>query len=169
MKIRYFISLCFFAVVLSSCGGRYNNAEELTVPILQAIKADDMGKLKHLLPPIDKVNPVFANNKGTVGWVYYNKYGKDYHKMQLIARLRTNMDIIKTISDENKLDWDNVEYTKPTKDDVTDSLSSYSIVTTNLKFPSGGEYELKFHCANDNGKWYLLDDLYFGSKPQASN
>ena len=169
MKIKYFISLCFIAAVLSSCGGRYNNAEELTVPVLQAIKADDMGKLEQLLPPKDKINNVFTANKGTVGWTYYNKYGKDYHEMHLLARLRTNMDIIKTISDANKLDWDNVEYTAPKKDDVTDSLSSYSIISTNLKFPSGGEYELKFHAANDNGKWYLLDDLYFGTKQQASN
>lgn len=168
MKIKYLLSIGFMAIVLSSCGGRYNNAEELTVPILQAIKADNAEKLVKLLPPKDKINPVFAANKGTVGWCYYNKYTKDYREMQLRARLRTNLDIIKTISADNKLDWDNVEFSTPQKDDVTDSISSYSIISTHLKFPTGGTYDLKFHAANENGKWYLLDDIYFSTAQEAS-
>ena len=168
MKVKYLLSICLMALLLSSCGGRYNNAEELTVPILQAIKSDNCEKLVKMLPPADKINSVFTANKGTVGWVYYNKYTKDYREMQLRARLRTNLDIIKTITADNKLDWDNVEYSAPTKDDVTDSLSSYSIISTHLKFPTGGTYDLKFHAANDNGKWYLLDDIYFSTAQEAS-
>ncbi len=168
MKIKYLLTIGLMGLLLSSCGGRYNSAEELTVPILQAIKADNPGKLVKLLPPADKINPIFAADKGTVGWVYYNKYTKDYREKQLRGRLRTNMDIIKTISDENKLDWDNVEYSAPQKEDVTDSLSSYSIVTTHLKFPAGGTYDLKYHAANENGKWYLLDDIYFSTAQEAT-
>jgi len=59
MKIKYLLSICLMALLLSSCGGRYNNAEELTVPILQAIKSDNCEKLVKLLPPKDKINPVF--------------------------------------------------------------------------------------------------------------
>jgi hypothetical protein len=164
MKIKYFFGLFIITAVLSSCGARVNNAEELAVPIIQAIQSDNVGKLDCMLPPYDQVNPVFASNKGTVGWVYYNKYTKDYREKALRARIRTNMDIIKTISTDNGLDWDNVKYTEPKKEDVTDSLSSYSIVTTHLQFPKGGEYELKYHAAQSNGKWYLLDDIYFGTK-----
>jgi|GEM_PF-3439792 len=163
MKIKYLLSLGIMAVLLSSCGGRYNSAEELTVPILQAIKADNPGKLVKMLPPDDKINSIYAVDKGTVGWVYYNKYTKDYREKHLRGRLYVNFDIIKTISDENKLDWDNVEYSTPQKEDVTDSLSSYTVVTTNLKFPSGGSYVLQYHAANENGKWYLLDDIYFAT------
>jgi hypothetical protein len=166
MKINNIFGLFIIALVLSSCGARVNNPEELTVPIIQAIQSDNVGKLDCMLPPYSEVNPVFASNKGTVGWVYYNKYTQDYREKALRARVRTNMDIIKTISADNQLDWETATYTAPTKEDINDSLSGYTIVTTHLKFSKGGEYELKYHTAQSNGKWYLLDDIYFGTKQE---
>jgi hypothetical protein len=163
MKIKYFFGLFILTLVLSSCGARFNNPEDLAVPIIQGIQNDNLTKLNCMLPPEDQVNTLFASNKGTVGWVYYNKYTKDYREKALRARIATNIDIIKTISKDNNLDWDNVKYSAPTKEDVNDSLSSYTIVTTHLQFPKG-EYELKYHAAMANGKWYLLDDIYFGTK-----
>jgi hypothetical protein len=164
MKIKFIFGLFILALGFSSCGARMNNAEELTVPIIQSIQNDDECKLEKMLPPESEVNSVFASNKGTVGWVYYNKYTKDYREKHLKARIRTNLDIIKTISKDNDLDWDNVEYSKPEKQEVNDSLSGYTIVTTHLKFPKGKPYELKYTTAMSNGKWFLLDDIYFGLK-----
>ena len=169
MKIKHLIAILIIGVTLGSCGARFNNPEELTVPILQAVKSNDVDRLMCLQPPLDAVNTIFAANKGTVGWTYYNKYTQSYRDMQLKGRIRTNMDIINTISAENNLDWDKVEYSNPQKDEVNDSLSSYTIVTTDLKFPTGGTYQLKYHAAIAKGRWYLLDDIYFTTKPQASN
>jgi hypothetical protein len=166
MKIRYLFFLFIVGAGLSSCGSRVNNAEELTVPILQAIKSDNINRLEDMLPPEGEVNAVFAANKGEVGWVYYNKYTKDYREKHLHARVRTNLDIIKTISENDGLDWENVKYTLPTKKDVNDSMSGYSIVTTHLQFPNNKEYDLTYTAASSNGKWYLLDDINFAVKPE---
>lgn len=169
MKIRHLIAIIILGITFGSCGARFNNPEELTVPILQAVKNNDVNRLMCLQPPLDAINPVFSANKGTVGWTYYNKYTQSYRDMQLKGRVRTNLDIINTITEENKLDWDKVEYSAPQKDEVNDSLSSYTIVTTDLKFPGGSVYQLKYHAAIAKGRWYLLDDIYFTTKPQASN
>jgi hypothetical protein len=166
MKIRNIFLLIILAAALSSCGARVNNPEELTVPILQAIKSDNIGKLEAMLPPDKDVNAVFTNNKGDLGWAYYNKYTKDYREKHLHARIRTCMDIIKTISAQDGLDWENVEYTAPPKkQDVSDSITTYTLVTTHLKFTGNKEYELSYKAAQADGKWYLIDDIYFGIKP----
>jgi hypothetical protein len=161
MKLKSILGLSLLAIGLSSCGSRFNSAEELAVPVIHAIQDDSYCKLEKLQPDMHDVNGAFDNNKGTVGFVYYNKYTKSYRQETLHAKIHTCLDIINTISKDNKLKWDDVTMTAPKVENAPDNESNYSIVSVNLHFPEGGDWTLSYHATQENSKWYLLDDVYF--------
>jgi hypothetical protein len=159
MKLKSTVLLFLLALGLSSCGSRYNNPEELTVPIIQALQSDDFGKIECMLPNQKQINETFEGNRGTLGYVFYNKYTKSYRMETLLAHLRTSMDIIKTMSKENNLDWENVTYSEPKRADASGDDVNNTVVTTHLKFDKA-VYDLSFRAINIDNRWCILDDIY---------
>lgn len=162
MKLKRVVLLILVTVTLASCGSRYNNPEELAVPIIHGIQADNSCRLTDMLPGVKDINGVFSSNPSEVGFPYFNKYSKSYRVEYLQAHIVNNLDIIRTISKTNNLDWDNVQYSKPEKADATAEGTNYTTVTTILHFDKGGDWEMRYNAVNFNNKWFLFDDIWFG-------
>src|SRR5262245_24832323 len=109
MKLTRIALISLASLAFASCGSRFNNAEELTIPVLQAVKANDVDRLTCLIPTEKEVNEAFASNPMQVGFVYFNKYSKSYNREYLEGHMRTSMDIIEGISKNEDLDWDGVQ------------------------------------------------------------
>jgi hypothetical protein len=161
MKLTKVVLVALVTFALASCGSRFNNPEELTVPVIHGIQAESIDKLSCLLPSIKDVNGALNANVAEAGGTYFNKYTKSYRIEYLVAHINSNLDIIKTISKANNLDWSTAEYTKPERADATDDGTSYATISTTIHFEKGGDYDLKFKAVNYNSKWFLFDDIWF--------
>jgi len=158
MKISRLAPLFLLIALFSSCTSYRNKAEELTLPIIQGIQGDNYDKIKCLLTPKENVNELFAKNKSKLGWIYYNKYTESYRYQTLIANSRVDFDRIQDYSKQYGLDWSQVQLGEVTKQDVSDSMSDYSLLEAKLSFPKG-LYVLKFDAAHIAGNWYLLHNI----------
>jgi hypothetical protein len=159
MKLKNILLIFASGLVLSSCGSRYNNPEELAVPVVRAIQHDDAGDLQCMLPGIEDVNAIFEQNPELLGITFYNKYTKSYRLGELKAAMRIDLDVIDRMSKEQNLDWDKVGLGNVTKEDVTDAGKSYTKVTADLMFPDAGTYKLVYNVVNYNSKWFLLNEV----------
>jgi hypothetical protein len=166
MKIKNIMMAGLAVLMLSSCGSRYNNPEELAIPVIRAIQDDDAGDLQGMLPGINDVNPIFEQNPKLLGITFFNKYKKSYRLGQLKAAMRIDMDIINTMSKEQNLDWDKVGVGSVKKEDISEEGKSYTKVTADLMFPDAGQYELTYNAINYDSKWHLLNEVYLMKRPQ---
>lgn len=161
MRIQTILGIGLFGLMFASCGKSNYLAEDLMIPVIHAVQADDYEDLEDLMPGPDRVNEVFAGNTGNLGPNYYNKYTRSYRHLSMLTGLHTDFDLIRDISETNKLDWDDVKIGGVNKEDVSDSTTSYTRVTASLRFPKGGDYTLSYNTIQHNGIWYLLDDVSF--------
>ena len=161
MKLTKVVLLVLVTFALASCGSRFNNPEELTVPVIHGIQAESVGKLACLLPSIKDVNGALNANVAEAGGTYFNKYTKSYREDYLVGHIKSNLDLINDVSKANGLDWSTAEYSKPERTDATDDGTSYATVSTIIHFAKGGDYDLKFKTVNYNSKWFLFDDIWF--------
>ena len=162
--LKFFVTVLFVAsLVLTGCssGTRYK-AEDLAIPILQAVEDGDWEDLVELLPEEDDIDKVFASNQGLLGNTYYNKYTTEYRWESLKANIVTDLDATHYISELNNLDWDRVQYDNNI---VTEEIYEGGIYTkciVKLSFPEAGEgWQLEYNAVNVDGTWYLLDGIYF--------
>lgn len=160
MRIFTVIGALACTLLLASCGSRVNNPEEMAVPIINAVKAENPAGLMKYLPSDKVMKDIYTENPEQLGYTYYNKYSTDYKAKYLEGKMHNAIDIIKGISKIEGLDWSDVQYSNPARKDVNDSGKSYTMVTTTLKFGKGN-YDLTYNAVRANSKWYLLDDVDF--------
>lgn len=162
MKIKYILSLSLLLVCFSACNFNYRGkAEDIAIPLIQALQDNDEDDAECLLPPDKHINEVFANNKGVMADVYYNKYSQSYRKDNLLAKIAADFDIAEYLTNQNKLNWDKVALGAVNVEDSQQENTNYSIVTANLRFPEG-DYILRYNATQHKGQWYLLNGFYFG-------
>lgn len=164
MKIRYILSLVTLLAFVSSCNMNYRGkAEDIAIPLIQALQDNDEDDAECLLPPDKHINDIFANNKGLVADVYYNKYSRSYRKDNLIAKVTADFEIAEYLTNQQKLNWDKVAIGAVTTEDSQQENTNYSIVTANLRFPEG-DYILRYNATQHKGQWYLMNGFYFGKQ-----
>ncbi|MDZ4839671.1 MAG: hypothetical protein SGJ04_06660 [Bacteroidota bacterium] len=158
--MRYILILCcaVLTTVFTACGSRVNNAEELAIPIINAIRSENANALKSMLPSQKELASIYSANPEQLGYVYYNKYSSDYRKEYFEGKMTVSMDIIKTISKNEDLDWSAVEYSRPVKKDINDSGKSFTLVTIPLHFPKG-DFDLTYNAVKENNRWFILEDV----------
>lgn len=160
MKLRSLAGIFAATVALTtSCSSSRYKAEDLAVPVLQAIQDNDFDDLECMLPSDKVVNEVFASNTAALGGNFYNKYTRSYRRLNLATAIHNDLEMIHDISTQNNLNWNDAQWGSVTKEDVTDSAASYTRLTVPLKFGTN-EYTLSIKTAQYNGIWYLLDDIY---------
>lgn len=156
MKIKLSLLTVIACIILASCTTNHVTPDQLALPIVRALKAKDFAAIKAMLPPKTGVDEVFTNNPGKLGRTYYNKYTTDYRYQNLIANAFCCYEIVtKSVTENSKLDWENVAIGPFSKESVTDGESNYTNCVAKLNFPSGN-YKLKFDAVQVDGYWYLL-------------
>jgi hypothetical protein len=169
MKSKYFILTLLAGLFLTSCHFTYRNKpEELAIPIVRALQDNDAKNAFCLIPSKDVIDEVVNNNPSVMGNPYYNKYSTDYRLATLKGKLVSDFDIAHTVSSKAGLDWDKVLIGNVTTDEVNQEGGTYTKVTVNLRFPSGGDYIVQYNALKSQSRgWFLGNDVYFG-KPLAA-